>query len=152
MRRVLVIGIGNTTRRDDGAGVRVVEALEQVHPGGWYLAVQQLTPELADFVARADVVIFVDASVGVTETVYTPVAPAAMPSGSHIASPGVLLRLAGDVFDQAPAEAVQVAIPVVELGYGEALAPATKRRVARVVEVIGGWLAAQEEEGEAEGD
>ncbi len=146
MKRVLVIGIGNTTRRDDGAGVRVVEALEERCPGGWYLAVQQLTPELADYVARADVVIFVDASVGVTETVYTPVTPAATPSGSHIASPGVLLRLAGDVFNQVPADAVQVAIPAVELGYGEALAPATQRRVARVTEVIGGWLAAHEED------
>ncbi|MBK8003859.1 MAG: hydrogenase maturation protease [Gemmatimonadetes bacterium] len=146
MKRVLVIGIGNTTRRDDGAGVRVVEGLEQLCPDGWYLAVQQLTPELADYVARAEVVIFVDASVGVTETVYTPVTAAAMPSGSHIASPGVLLRLAGDVFNQVPAEAVQVAIPAVELGYGESLAPATQRRVARVVEVIGGWLAAREED------
>ncbi|MBK8006010.1 MAG: hypothetical protein IPK12_19375 [Gemmatimonadetes bacterium] len=37
----------------------------------------------------------------------------------------MLLRLAGDVFNQVPAEAVHVAIPAVELGYGESLAPAT---------------------------
>lgn len=142
MNRVLVIGVGNPTRRDDGAGVRVVEELERELPGGWYRAVQQLTPELADDLARAEVAIFVDASVGVTEVMFTPIEPAGQPAGSHVASPGALLRLAQETFGRAPAEAVQVAIPAVELGYGDGLAPATARRVSRVVEVLAGWLGA----------
>ena len=58
----LVIGYGNTLRSDDGAGQRVAEKIGQWElPGVGALAVHQLTPELAENIAQADAVIFVDA-------------------------------------------------------------------------------------------
>jgi hydrogenase maturation protease len=59
--RVLLIGIGNDLRGDDGGGPAVVRALEGRVP--WSLrSVHGLTPELADEVAAADLALFVDAS------------------------------------------------------------------------------------------
>lgn len=58
--RVVLYGIGNDLRGDDGAGVRVAHALEGRVP--WRVrAVHGLTPELADEIADADVALFVDA-------------------------------------------------------------------------------------------
>jgi hydrogenase maturation protease len=54
----LIIGYGNPARADDGFGFRAAERV----PGA--LAVQQLTPELMEPIARAARVIFVDASTG----------------------------------------------------------------------------------------
>ena len=58
----LVIGYGNTLRSDDGAGQIVAEKIAQWNlPGVRSLAVHQLTPELAEIIAQADAVIFIDA-------------------------------------------------------------------------------------------
>ena len=58
--RVMLLGIGNDLRGDDGAGPLVARALEG--RVGWEVrAVHGLTPELADDVAGCDVVLFVDA-------------------------------------------------------------------------------------------
>jgi Ni,Fe-hydrogenase maturation factor len=63
--RVLVIGYGNTLRRDDGVGVRVAEAVaaDPRFAHVRVLAVHQLTPELALDIGSASLVIFVDADV-----------------------------------------------------------------------------------------
>ncbi|EPR41882.1 hydrogenase maturation protease [Desulfococcus multivorans] len=66
---MLIIAWGNPLRRDDGAGLRLGEMLERL----WrerdgdvlHIAVHQLTPELAEDVARDDVsgIVFTDARV-----------------------------------------------------------------------------------------
>ena len=56
---VLVIGYGNELRCDDGIGQRVVKELHLSKVKS--LAVHQLTPELAETLANADLAIFVDA-------------------------------------------------------------------------------------------
>jgi len=64
--RALVIGYGNPLRGDDGLGWRVADELETcLEPGeATVLACHQLTPELAAPIAKADLVVFVDARVG----------------------------------------------------------------------------------------
>jgi hydrogenase maturation protease len=60
---VVVIGYGNTLRGDDGAGPAVAQAIaDRALPGVRSLAVPQLTPELAEIVAEANLVVFVDAA------------------------------------------------------------------------------------------
>jgi len=65
---VLVIGYGNSLRRDDGAGVRLVEQAERACRGQYadvcWVTTHQLTPELAEDVAAEAVsaVVFVDAA------------------------------------------------------------------------------------------
>ena len=59
---ILVIGYGNTLRSDDGVGPRVAMAVaSREWPGFNAIAVQQLTPELAEPLAAAELAIFVDA-------------------------------------------------------------------------------------------
>ena len=61
---VLVIGYGNPLRGDDGAGWKAAELLAEDPrlAGAVVLARHQLTPELADDVSRASLVVLVDAS------------------------------------------------------------------------------------------
>jgi len=120
---LLVVGYGNTLRRDDGVGPKVAEAVAALGlPGVRALACPLLTPELAEAVSRAGVVIFVDAAVDAPREVQMRrLEPAASSQiMAHAASPGTLLALARDVFGHAP-EAWWLTIPVEELGIGEEL-------------------------------
>jgi hydrogenase maturation protease len=63
--RVLVVGVGNPTRCDDGAGWAVAERIAALNlPGVEVQTTQQLLVELAEEFARSDRVVVVDASVG----------------------------------------------------------------------------------------
>jgi Ni,Fe-hydrogenase maturation factor len=64
-RGILVIGYGNTLRRDDGAGVRAAEmmAVDPRFAAVEVLMVYQLTPELSLDIATASLVVFIDADV-----------------------------------------------------------------------------------------
>jgi hydrogenase maturation protease len=120
---LLVIGYGNTLRRDDGVGPRVAAELEELRlPGVLTLACPQLTPELADPVSQAAAVVFVDASVERRGPVRI---RRLDPSDSsqilaHAADPRILLALARDAFGRVP-QAWMLTIPARELGFGERL-------------------------------
>lgn len=63
MERLLVVGYGNPLRSDDGIAWQAAEQVRQGWPNtARVICVHQLTPELAEDVAAADVVIFLDAS------------------------------------------------------------------------------------------
>jgi hydrogenase maturation protease len=134
----LVIGYGNTLRRDDGVGPRVADAVAALAlPGVRALACPLLTPELADPVSRAHVAIFVDAAVDAPREVQL---RKLGPAGSsqvmaHTASPGTLLALARDVFGHAP-EAWWLTIPVEDLGMGEELSPLAQRGFELAVQEV----------------
>jgi hydrogenase maturation protease len=133
-----VIGYGNTLRRDDGVGPRVADAVAALAlPGVRALACPLLTPELADPVSRARVVIFVDAAVDAPREVQLrKLAPAGSSQVmAHAASPATLLALARDVFGHAP-EAWWLTIPVEDLGMGEELSPLAQRGLEMAVEAI----------------
>jgi len=126
---LLVIGYGNTLRRDDGVGPRVAEAIAALAlPGVRALACPLLTPELAEAVSEARAVIFVDAAVEAPRQVQLrDLAPAASSQlMAHAASPATLLALARDVFGHAP-EAWWLTIPAEELGVGEDLSSLAQR-------------------------
>jgi hydrogenase maturation protease len=135
---LLLIGYGNTLRRDDGVGPKVAEAVAALGlPGVRALACPLLTPELAEEVSWANMVIFVDAAVDAPREVQMrKLAPAA---GSqlmaHAASPATLLALARDVFGHAP-EAWWLTIPVEDLGLGEYLSPLAQRGFELAVEQV----------------
>jgi hydrogenase maturation protease len=126
---LLVIGYGNTLRSDDGVGPKVADAVAALAlPGVRALTVPLLTPELADPVSQARVVIFVDAAVDAPREVQMrKLAPAGTSQiMAHSASPATLLALARDVFGHTP-EAWWLTIPAEELGIGEEFSPLTQR-------------------------
>lgn len=63
-RRRLILGYGNSLRSDDGVGPRAAAALqsELSSPDLLVIAARQLTPEMAEAVARSSQVLFLDCS------------------------------------------------------------------------------------------
>jgi hydrogenase maturation protease len=135
---LLVIGYGNTLRRDDGVGPKVAEAVAALAlPGVRALAYPLLTPELADPVSRARIAVFVDASVDAPREVQLrKLAPAdSSQIMAHAANPATLLALARDVFGHAP-EAWLLTVPVENISIGEELSAFARRGLEIAVEAI----------------
>ena len=102
---VLVIGVGNPAREDDGIGPWIAERLEAAgcEAGRRQVTIEadyQLTVEDAAAVAEHDVVIFVDASVDGREPFsLDPVGPVRSESFStHSVTPEAVLGLAHELF------------------------------------------------------
>jgi hydrogenase maturation protease len=135
---LLVIGYGNTLRRDDGVGPKVADAVAALAlPGVRALACPLLTPELADPISHARVAIFVDAAVDAPREVQLrKLAPADTSQiMAHAASPATLLALARDVFGHAP-DAWLLTIPAENMSIGEELSAFTRRGLETAVEEI----------------
>jgi hydrogenase maturation protease len=151
--RVLVIGYGNTLRRDDGVGVCAAELLraDPRFAEVDVLAVHQLTPELALDIGAASLVVFVDADVSAE-----PGAVHLQPLGSALeaaeAEPGAsshhvgtaeLLALAGELTGAVP-EAVAIVIGVADLQLGEGLSPAVEAALPQVVDMVSDLVASHQ--------
>ncbi|AFZ05966.1 hydrogenase maturation protease [Oscillatoria nigro-viridis PCC 7112] len=126
----LIIGYGNTIRGDDGAGYQIAEAVAQ-----WNfdrvrsLAVHQLTPDLAEAIAQAKTVIFVDAVATLSEVKIEQLRPnyAASFTG-HYADPRSILALTCTLYKAIPT-AYQILIPAVNFSFDETLSPVTIKNV-----------------------
>ena len=141
---LLVIGYGNSLRRDDGVGPRVAEAIEALHlPGVSTLVCQLLTPEYADPIARARRVIFVDAAVDRTDGVHFRKLEPGENSQlmAHSADPRTMLAIARDVFGHVP-EAWWLTIPAICLGFGTDYSPEAEVGFHTAVEEIKKLVAA----------
>jgi hydrogenase maturation protease len=143
--RLLVIGYGNELRGDDGVGPRAARAVAAWQlPAVKGLAVHQLTPELAERIAAAECVVFVDA--GPDDVVQTrPIGPsrAAQVLG-HTGQPRELLALAEALYGRR-AEAWLITLPAPQLGFGEGLSAAAADSLAEVLRQIRILAAATEE-------
>ena len=135
---ILVIGYGNTLRGDDGVGPRVAEAIGKLNlPGVHTLICPLLTPELADPIARAGTVIFVDAAVDAPKEVQLRKLEPNETSQlmAHAADPRTMLALSRDVFGRVP-EAWWLTIPAVDLGFREDFSPEAQRGFDEAVKKI----------------
>jgi hydrogenase maturation protease len=137
-REVLVIGCGNELRGDDGVGLQVAAAVEQLSlPAVRVIACHQLTPELAEAISQARLTVFVDAAVdggsGPELRELKPAAGGALLA--HVADPGALLALARDVFGRCPA-AWWLTIPIADTGFGKPLSPLAERGLRFAVDRI----------------
>ena len=141
----LVIGYGNTLRSDDGVGLKVAAAVELAGlPGVRALACHQLTPELAEPVAQARAVVFVDAAVGAPAGIQVvELAPAAAGQIlAHVSDPKTLLALARDLFGRCP-PAWWVTIPIQNTDFGEELSPLAREGMQSALEKIRALAAGQ---------
>jgi len=134
----LVIGYGNTLRGDDSLGPRLAEAIDQLKlPGIQTISPALLTPELAEPIAGARRVVFVDASIEPQATVrLRPLSPAACSQiMAHTADAPTLLALARDVFGHAP-QAWCLTVPAYDLSIGEHLSPKSQQALAQAVKKL----------------
>jgi hydrogenase maturation protease len=126
-RAVLVIGYGNTLRGDDGAGVAVAERLDEQGVPARVVATHQLTPELSQMLAEAELAVFIDATEGpqpgrVRCREVAPQPGATVSALDHHLTPGVLLAWARELYGHAP-RAVVVTIDGEFWGYRSELSP-----------------------------
>jgi hydrogenase maturation protease len=136
---LLVIGYGNTLRRDDGVGPRAALSLAaRKLPAVIAQAVPQLTPELAEPLAAARLAIFIDARLGgeSAEIAIHPLEPANAPALlGHCEDPASLLALAQAAYGTCP-PCWLVTIPASDFGLGERLSPAAERGLERALRWI----------------
>lgn len=128
---VVVIGYGNALRGDDAVGLHVAAAVDEWElPDVRVLVVHQLTPELAEPLAAADVAIFVDAyhAVEAKGVVHVrTIQPAAtQPSQTHAGNPGALLAFAETIYGHAP-RAWWITVPAQDFAFGSDLSPLTRQ-------------------------
>jgi hydrogenase maturation protease len=147
-RQALVIGIGNRLRSDDGAGVRVAEALEAQATGMQVLVCDQLTPELAEPISQARAVLFIDAQMS-DASEPTAQAPGGAhlqpleasthgdPSG-HALTPPRLLALCAALYGPCP-PAWQLLIPGEHWQVGDQLSARTAAACRTAVPVVMAW-------------
>ncbi|HEX8818194.1 MAG TPA: hydrogenase maturation protease [Terriglobales bacterium] len=140
MARALVVGLGNRLRSDDGLGWHVAERLSREYAPEvvQVLGLHQLTPEAAEVVSRAELVIFVDASCeGHAGTVScTRIEPGAPAGGSsHEFSPAAVLRLAEELYGRAPA-AYLLTVAGESFEVGEGLSAVVVRGIPLLMERI----------------
>jgi hydrogenase maturation protease len=153
---VLVLGYGNTLRRDDGVGVQVAERLAddaRLMPdieGGRVIVstAHQLTPEVALDFAAASLVVLIDADLAglagavVVRELTADGEPgsderAAPGSSSHHVGARELLALARELAGAAP-PTVCIGIGVADLELGEGLSGPVQEALPRAVEVVFG--------------
>jgi hydrogenase maturation protease len=138
---ILVVGYGNPLRRDDGVGQRVARMVAALKwPGVRTLAVQQLTPELAEPLAEASIAIFVDAAAEADEVVVEPIGESCgSRTMAHTGDPAWLLGLARATYGRRP-PAWLVAVPARDMGYGTGFSSMARSRARDAVKIIGSLL------------
>ena len=136
--RTLVLGYGNTLRSDDGFGWRVAAEFSRMVPGADSRAIRQLTPELAEAVSRADLVLFVDAAANGEPgqlCCREVLAGEAVSALSHQMTPARLLWLARSLYGGA-ARGIEVSVCGESFALGEGLSPAVEARLAEALRVV----------------
>lgn len=137
----LLLACGNPLRQDDGVGLRIAEAAEQIFPASRLriVAAHQFTPEMAADVASARLAIFVDARIadepGAIRVV--PVAARTEQPETHRLDPPALLALAESLCGQAPARAFALTIGAASFGYGEGISAPLRQSVPRALRLLG---------------
>jgi hydrogenase maturation protease len=139
-RKALVIGYGNTLRGDDAVGQVVSQALagDAAIEGAEVIACHQLTPELAERLATADLVVFIDAATDLQPgaIVVAPVQAAPLSSGLvHHADPRTLLFMTTKLYGRTP-DAFLVSIGAGSFELGERLSAAVAAALPQVIATV----------------
>lgn len=147
MSKTLIIGYGNPLRGDDGLGWRAAEQLGAMLPGrqARIMTCHQLTPDLAEPISRAELIVFIDAEVGepAGKVFCRRVKPAARLSAlSHHLTPAALLDGAQELYGSRCA-AVILSVSGQDFSCTEELSPAVAatlpRLTARVCRLVRRW-------------
>lgn len=145
-RPALLLACGNSLRQDDGVGLRIAEAAEQLFPASRLriVAAPQFTPEMAADLAKTDLALFVDASAADEPGAIRvrPVGPCAAPAETHGLDPPALLALAEELSGHAPARAFVLTIGAADFRYGEELSGPIRQVIPRAVRLLGNLLTA----------
>ena len=140
MNKTLIIGYGNTLRRDDAVGVYAAERIRNEYPGIECITAQQLSPEMAITLAHFKRVIFIDASDAVRELDVRTLHPGKMHKTreANTLTPQMLLDASQELYGQVPRQTFQIEIPASDFTSGESLSPKARILVDQCVEIVRG--------------
>lgn len=139
MSNILIIGYGNSLRGDDSVGQVVASSVEQWYlPNVKVLSLHQLAPELADDLAQAETIYFIDASSDVTlehPRVKEIQSNHASVNVSHFSSPENLLALTRQLYGCEP-RVYLIEIPAESFELSEGLSAKAQKGVREVLEYL----------------
>jgi hydrogenase maturation protease len=137
MKPVLMLGIGNTLRRDDAAGRLLAERLAG-HPFIETHAVHQLYPEHIELFHDRRLVIFADAAIDCRELTCLSLSDRREPLASsigHHQSPQGILGLYQALYGRWPAAEI-LKMPAADFGYGEGLSSTALSGLEHAVQLL----------------
>ena len=138
---VLIVGYGNPLRGDDGIGWHAAGLLAGAPrlAGAKVLARHQLTPELAEDIGRASLVVLVDASAdddaGSVSVQRVETEPPAATTWSHHLDPAALAGLAEALYGATP-PIFLVSVGASSFAAGDRLSTTLERTLPNIVEVV----------------
>ncbi len=148
MLDVLILGYGNTLRGDDALGIHTAHALHDFYctdGGVRVLATSQLTFDLAEDIAQAKTVLFIDAAESGSpgEICTEEVIPAdEKVRFTHHWTPGTLLMLSKQLYGRAPT-AMTLTMAAASSDIGMGLSPAVQNRLPELLErakaIVSNW-------------
>jgi hydrogenase maturation protease len=141
--RCLILACGNTLREDDGVGPFLADWAEEHWRDDARVRVicdHQWTPEMAEEVAAAETVIFVDCSLDQApgQIVLRELSPAPLKPGlvTHHLGAAELLRVAEDLYGSQPLKACLLTIGAGSIELGEGLSPAVSAALPDAEELL----------------
>ena len=143
---ILVLGYGNSIRRDDGAGPELAKRIRTADlPDVEVMTFHQLTPELMHDLAEVSLAVFCDAYPAArgSSVCFKCIEPAAVTSEgpfNHACNPSRLLQWTQKIYGRSP-KAWMLEIPAHDFGFGEGLSPETKRAVDHAADDVLSFLA-----------
>ena len=141
-RKILVCGIGNTLRGDDGAGIAVAEQIAQLQLQDVTVETRrQLQPEMAEYFPQYDIVLVADASVVANEVEITKATCTHVfaPASSHHINLTLLNAMAAQLYGK-EINLYSCAVPAAQFEIGENFSAATAKHVKTAVQKITQWL------------
>jgi hydrogenase maturation protease len=137
--KTFIVGYGNPLRGDDGFGPAAAEALRaQELPGVEVVVCHQLTPELAEPLAKSDLAIFIDvaADIGAGEIVIRQITDESLPSSlGHHFEPSALIAIARRLYGGAP-QSFLVKVGAETFEFGEKLSDTVENAMPAVIAAI----------------
>lgn len=141
MTGVLIVGYGNPLRGDDGLGWHAAQRLSEILPqtSAEIVTLHQLTPELAESVSQADLVILIDAGCDGQPGTFS--CQAVQPreilptSFTHDFDAAALLTLTNLLFGHCP-PAYLLTITAEAFGYEERLSPSVEAALPGLIACV----------------
>ncbi|MBV8099116.1 MAG: hydrogenase maturation protease [Verrucomicrobia bacterium] len=150
---LLIIGYGNPLRGDDGIGWRVADQLAALAgDAATVLTVHQLTPELAEPISKAELVIFIDACYGGQPGSWTcetiSLDQESSEAFTHYFTPANLLGHASTIFGAKP-KALLISVAGASFDCGDHLSVDVAAIIPEIVANVSQWWAANSEKSHA---
>jgi hydrogenase maturation protease len=142
MNRALVLACGNVLRGDDGVAVHIANCLRNgiCDPETQIHSEQQWTPELAEPISEAKLVIFLDASSSASpgEIVCQRLRPIYKSPASltHHISPATLLALADELYRRSPERAYLITVGGASFEMKEGLSDPVSHAIPHAIERV----------------